>query len=367
MRIGMQFSLTGSLAAVEESILDGAMLAVHEINARGGVLGAPLETAVYDDGSKVLASVHAINHLCRAEQVDVVVGGYTSASRLAMAPAIHENRSLLMYPTYFEGEETDPRIFYCGAIPNQFAADYLSWIGSNLGRRIFVVGSDYIYPRVMAEVARRYGGHLGIETVGERYVPLGETRFDAVVEHIRRAAPDVVLCNVVGLDSTTAFYRRFAAAGLDARRLPIAATVTTEIELARMPHELSEGHFMVATYFASLDTPVNHAYRSALRQVRGQTSCHAAQVGAYNAVHALGLAAEWSGAADPVALARGLLAVRFDANPEGVPFQLRDNHHSAHPAYVATAESGEYRILTEFAPRPADPWWSGRKAALALG
>lgn len=142
----MLFSLTGPLAQMEQSILDGALLAVDEINNDGGVRGQDLRPAIYDDHSEVLSSARGINHLCGTEHVNVIVGGYTSASRVAMLPAIHANRALLMYPTYFEGEEADPRVFYCGAAPNQYLADYLSWVADNLGRRVYIIGSDYVYP-----------------------------------------------------------------------------------------------------------------------------------------------------------------------------------------------------------------------------
>ncbi|MEU4312047.1 transporter substrate-binding protein [Nocardia sp. NPDC024068] len=358
VKIGMLYSLGGAQAEMEQSILDGALLAVHEINATGGVGGAELRTAVFDDRSQVSLTARGIDHLCRNESVDVVVGGYTSASRVVMIPSIHENRTLLMYPTYFEGEETDPRVFYCGAAPNQYLEDYLSWIAENLGRRVYIVGSDYIYPRVLAEGISRLGGRWEMMTVGAWHAPLGETDFGAVLSDIARTRPAVIICNLVGVDSTTSFYRQFHDAGYTAASLPIAATVTTGIDLAHMPAEVSEGHYMVATYFSGLDSPANPAYRAALYEVRGQRYSHSAQVGAYNAVHALRLAAEQTGSADPDALAAALPGVRFDGSPEGLPFYFRGNHYSAHPTYVGRAVGGDYEVIEEFSPRLPEPWWS---------
>ena len=146
---------------MEKSILAGAAVAVHEINACGGVLGEELTVAVFDDRSEVASTARGIDHLCRDESVDVIVGGYTSASRFAMRPAIHANRSLLMYPTYFEGEESDSRVFYCGAAPNQYLTDYLGWIASTLGRRVYIVGSD-TFTREFS--ARRYADSERIGT-----------------------------------------------------------------------------------------------------------------------------------------------------------------------------------------------------------
>jgi urea transport system substrate-binding protein len=356
----MLFSLSGGQAEMERSILDGALLAVHQINAAGGVRGEQLQYSVFDDHSEVSLSVRGIDHLCQVECADVIVGGYTSASRLVMVPAIHANRSLLMYPTYFEGEETDPRVFYCGAAPNQFLTDYLGWIAENLGRRVFIVGSDYIYPRVLAEAIRRLGDHWDIETVGTAYAPLQETSFEAVVRDIERLEPTVVISNLVGTDSTVAFYTQMHDAGFDSATLPIAATVTTAVDLAHMPPAIGNGHFMVGTYFAAIDNPANRRFRRALLEVCGQPLAHAAQVGAYNAVHAACLAAESVVSVNPGDLSAALLGVRFDENPEGLPFWFRSNHYSAHPSYVGRAVDGEYEVVAEFAPRLPEPWWSRR-------
>lgn len=356
----MLFSLSGAQAEMEKSILDGALLAVHEINAAGGVRGEQLEYSVFDDHSEVSLSVRGIDHLCQVEGADAIVGGYTSASRLVMVPGIHANRSLLMYPTYFEGEETDPRVFYCGAAPNQFLTDYMAWIAQNLGRRIFIVGSDYIYPRVLAEAVRRLADHWDVETVGSAYAPLQETSFEAVVRDIERLEPSVIISNLVGNDSTVAFYTQLHDAGFDSTTLPIAATVTTAVDLAHMPLAVSNGHYMVGTYLAAIDNAANRRYRQALLDIRGQRLAHAAQVGAYNAVHAVRLAAESATSTNPGDLSAALLGVRFDDNPEGLPFWFRSNHYSAHPSYVGRAVDGEYEVVAEFAPRLPQPWWSRR-------
>ncbi|AKE92333.1 ABC transporter substrate-binding protein [Rhodococcus aetherivorans] len=361
----MLYSLSGAQAEMERSILDGALVAVHEINAGGGILGEEMTFAIYDDRSEVALTVRGIDHLCRDESVDVVVGGYTSASRVAMRPAIHANRSLLMYPTYFEGEETDPRVFYCGAAPNQYITDYLGWIASTLGRRIYIVGSDYIYPRVLGDAIRKLGAYHDVDTVGDWYAPLGETDFAAVLDDIGRKRPSVIVCNLVGRDSTASFYTQFHRAGYTSDALPIAATVTTAIDLGHMPPEVSDGHYMVGTYFSRLDTQVNAAYRQSLVDIRGQTRTHAAQVGAYNAVHALRLAAEQAASLNPSDLSEALLCVRFDGNPEGLPFFFRSNHYSAHPSYVGRVTGGDYDVVAEFPSRLPEPWWPGSVPLIA--
>lgn len=169
------------------------------------------------------------------------------------------------------------------------------------------------------------------------------------------------------MDSTSAFYQQFHDAGFSAATLPIAATVTTEVDLAHMSPELTNGHFMTGTYFSGVDSDVNSSYRESLWKIRGQRWSHPAQVGAYNAVHAIRIAAEHADSFDPAHLSAALLGVRFERNPEGLPFYFLNNHYSAHPSYVARASNGKYDVLEEFSPRLPEPWWSGKRSLTAPG
>jgi urea transport system substrate-binding protein len=177
MRIGLLFSLTGPHADMGSTIADGALLAISEINDAGGVLGEPLEVEIFDTRSEVSRAPAGVRSLVNDRSADAIVGTYMSACRVATLPVLRELDTLLLYPTYFEGGEIDPRVFYCGASPNQFLPEYLSWIAANLGRRIHVIGSDYIYPRELSEAIRRTAPQLGIDVLGDSYVPIGETDF----------------------------------------------------------------------------------------------------------------------------------------------------------------------------------------------
>jgi len=360
MRIGLLFSLTGPRSDMGSTIADGALLAASEINDAGGVLGEPLDIEMVDARSEITRAASGVRTLVTERHVDAIVGGYMSASRVAMLPVLRELDTLLLYPTYFEGGETDSRVFYCGASPNQYLPGYLAWIGKNLGHRIAVIGSDYVYPRVLAEQIVRTAPSLGLEIVTESLLPLGETDFTETVTDIADAGAEVVVCNLVGSDSTAAFYREAASTGL-----PIAATVTTGVDLRNMDPEVGNGHYMVASYLSDMVTPANLTYRASLSQFRGPVPSHAAQVSAYNAVHMLALAAEDAGSVSTADLSDSLTRVSFDGNPSGVPFRFQTNHYSVHPTVIGRAaaqDSGEadYKVLAEFPATLADPWWGAR-------
>ncbi len=86
VRIGLLLPDTGPGAALGQSLLGGALLAVQQINAAGGVLGSPIETVRRDEGASPSAAVSAIDQLLDRD-VDVIVG--PASSRLAYSVLAH--------------------------------------------------------------------------------------------------------------------------------------------------------------------------------------------------------------------------------------------------------------------------------------
>ena len=358
IRVGLLYSLTGSLATTEASIHQGAELAVAEVNAAGGIDGRPLVAITADYESDTTVAAKKVAALLRDDRVHACIGGYTSASRVAMLPALHRHGGLLVYSTYYEGLEADPRVIYAGAVPNQFLDDYMQWVFATLGRRIYMVGSDYVYPRALGAIIQRLAADAGAQIVADRYVPLGETDLSAQVAELDVLRPDVVISNLVGAGSVGSFYRGFHEAGHRAATLPIAATVTTEVEVDAIGAAYAEGHFMTATYFGSLGNAANRRYVEAMRGRFGPDAVtHVPQVGAYNAVHLFARAAAGASRLDADELRRRLVGATFAENPEGHPITVSENGHTNHPSYIGRGRAdGQFDVIAEYPPRAPAPY-----------
>jgi urea transport system substrate-binding protein len=359
VRIGLLSALTGPLAPVERSIHEAALLAVDEVNAGGGVGGRRLEAVSADYASDTTRATFEATRLLREAGIRLLAGGYTSASRVAIQPALHKHDGLLLYPTYYEGLESDPRTLYAGAVPNQFLMPFLEWVLEHLGDRIALIGSDYIYPRTAGVIAKRLVSDRGGTVLLDRYVPLGQADFGEVIAEIARVRPSVVISNLVGNDSVPAFYREYRAAGLRADAVPIAATVTTELDLRTMGPVAGAGHYMTASYFSTIDGPANRAYLEALRRRTAvQPSAHAAQVGVYNAIHLLAAAAER--VTDPDSTEAWLSALPgtvFAGSPEEHPIAVGADLHTSHPAHIGRAgEDGRFTIIKSWPASAPDPY-----------
>ena len=152
LEVGVLFSLTGGLSIIEKSLSDATLMAIAEINAKGGVLGKQIKPILEDGASDAKTYNEKANKLVIQDRVPTVFGSYTSASRKAVLPVFEKRKNLYFYPTYYEGFECSKNVVYTGAVPNQQLSNYIPWIIKNLNKKkFFIVGSNYIYPREMAD------------------------------------------------------------------------------------------------------------------------------------------------------------------------------------------------------------------------
>jgi urea transport system substrate-binding protein len=155
-----------------------------------------------------------------------------------------------------------------------------------------------------------------------------------------------------------AFYKQYRSAGLTAAQHPIAATVTTEDEIAAMGAKNAEGHFMSATYFQALKNPINKKFVTAYKAKYGASAVtFMPLVGTYNAVWLFAKAAERAKDLSFDGLSKALVGASFDQNPEGIPITIESNHHCNHPSYIGKANAqGQYDVVKSFPSRSADPF-----------
>ena len=106
IKLGILHSRTGAMAISEKSMIDAELLAVDEVNARGGILGRRVEAIVADGRSDWPTYAAEAERLIRDERVDVIVGCWTSASRKTVRPVMEKYDHLLIYPMAYEGLES---------------------------------------------------------------------------------------------------------------------------------------------------------------------------------------------------------------------------------------------------------------------
>ncbi|MFC0272816.1 urea ABC transporter substrate-binding protein [Metabacillus herbersteinensis] len=256
VQVGILHSLSGTMAISEVSLRDAELMAIEEINAAGGVLGKQIEPIIEDGASDWPTFAEKAKKLLQQDKVATIFGGWTSASRKAMLPVVEQNNGLLWYPVQYEGMEESPNIFYTGATTNQQIVPAVDWMLENVGKDIFLVGSDYVFPRTANKIVNAQLETKGGTAVAEEYTPLGHTDYNTIINKIKTAKPDVIF-NTLNGDSNVAFFKQLQDAGISADDIPVLSVSVAEEEIRGIGTTVLEGHYAAWNYFQTTDTPEN--------------------------------------------------------------------------------------------------------------
>lgn len=316
VRVGVLFSLTGSVAISERPIKETVMMAIAEINARGGLLGRRIEPIVMDGKSDWPTFARDTETLIRKDHVSALFACYTSACRKTIGPIVRRYRNVLFYPVYYEGMEDPSNTVYLGGTPNQNVIPAVQWFLSHVGRRFYLVGSDYVYPRAVNAVVKAQLGYLGGKVAGESYLPLGDMNLMPVVRKILRAHPSAVLSTLVG-NSNIPFYNDLHRLGVRPAKLPVLMSTVTESDLQSLDPRAMAGDYVAMNYFQSIGTPANRRFVADVKRRYGARSVVSDQMeSAYDSVYLWAEAARKAGTAAPGAILRAVRGLSFEA-PEG--------------------------------------------------
>ena len=348
--VGVVFSLTGVTSIIEKSLADATLMAISEINAQGGVMGKQIRVIQEDGASDPRTYAEKASKLVVRDRLNTVFGGLTSASRKAVLPIFERRNSLFFYPTYYEGYECSKNVIYGGAVPNQQLSNFIPWIIKNLGKKkFFIVGSNYIYPQEMSKVCKILIEENGAEWIADEHLELGEAEWGAMVNKIKNSGCDAVISNVVG-DSVVAFYREYKNQGLSHDKLPICATVTSEIEIAAMGAEYAVGAFTSFPYFQAIESDANQSFIERYRTfVKDRTAVtHHAMECAYSTVFLWKQAVEKAQDTSPDAVREAIRGQEFDAPDGRIKIEPNNLHTWLTPRIAQWQADGQGKIVHEF-------------------
>ncbi|MDR1710390.1 MAG: urea ABC transporter substrate-binding protein [Propionibacteriaceae bacterium] len=367
VKIGFVNSLSGTMAISEKTVSNSLTMAAEEINAAGGVLGKQLEIVQEDGASEPTIFAEKAEKLISSDCVAAVFGGWTSASRKAMLPVFEEKKSLLFYPVQYEGLEASPNIFYTGATTNQQilpGMDYLKSIGVT---KLFLVGSDYVFPRTANKEIVAYSGANGIEIVGEEYAPLGHTDFATIVNKLKSSGADAVF-NTLNGDSNVAFFKEYNNAGLKAADMPVISVSIAEEEVGGIGVENIVGQLTAWNYYQTVESADNEKFVAAFKAKYGASSVTSDPMeAAYTSLYLWKLMVEKAGSFEVAAIQAAADGVEFNA-PEGKVVVNGENHHIAKTAYIGEIrEDGLiYAIWTSDGAIEPDPFLTNYPWAAGL-
>ena len=358
IRVGILHSLSGTMAISETTVVDAEELAIKEINANGGVLGRQIVAVKEDGASDWPTFAEKAEKLIDQDEVAVVFGCWTSASRKAVLPVFEEKDHMLWYPVQYEGQECSKNIFYTGAAPNQQIEPAVDWLLENEGTNFYLVGSDYVFPRTANNIIKEQLEANGGTTVGEDYLPLGNTEVTPIIEKIQRDMPDGgVIFNSLNGDSNVAFFKQMKSAGMTPDQYPVMSVSIAEEEVRQIGPEFLEGHYAAWNYFQTVESPENEKWVSDFKAEYGEDRVtNDPMEAAYIMVYLWAQAVEEAGTTDLAAVREAAYGQTFDA--PGGTVTMNPNHHISKTVRIGQIrEDGLFDIVSATdGPVTPIPW-----------
>lgn len=362
IKVGVLHSLSGTMAISEVAVRDATLLAIEEINAAGGVNGMMLEPIVEDGASDWPTFAEKARKLIQEDEVAVVFGGWTSASRKAMLPVFEDLNGLLFYPVQYEGLESSPNIYYTGAEPTQQIIPGIQYLLDQGYTNIYLLGSDYVFPRTANAIIKAQLEDAGATLAGEEYLPLGGTEFSTIISKIQAAEPDAIF-NTLNGDSNVAFFKQFRDAGFTPEDLPVMSVSVAEVEVAGIGPENIAGHLTAWNYYQTVDTPENSDFVAAYKAAYGEAQVTDDPIEAgYFGVYLWKAMVEAAGTTEVDAVKQAALDSEISfAAPGGLVTIDGENHHTYKTVRIGMInEEGLIDTVSESdGPVKPDPFLQG--------
>jgi len=373
IKVGVLHSLSGTMAISETVLKDVTLMAVEEINAKGGVLGKKLEPVVVDPASNWPLFAEKARQLLTQDKVAVVFGCWTSVSRKSVLPVFEELNGLLFYPVQYEGEELSKNVFYTGAAPNQQAIPAVEYLMSKDGggaKRWVLLGTDYVYPRTTNKILRAFLKSKGVDEkdIDEKYTPFGHSDYQTIVADIKKfaAGGKTAVVSTINGDSNVPFYKELGNQGLKATDVPVVAFSVGEEELRGVDTKPLVGHLAAWNYFMSQKNPVNDAWKKEWADYAKKKKLPNADKpltddpmeAAWIGIHMWKQAVEKAKSTDSDKVIAAMAGQTFKA-PSGITSLMDPKNHHLHKAvFIGEVKAdGQFNIVWQTkGPIKAQPW-----------
>lgn len=375
IKVGVLHSLSGTMAISETVLKDVALMAIDEINAKGGVLGKKLEPVVVDPASNWPLFAEKAKQLIDQDKVAAVFGCWTSVSRKSVLPVFEEKNALLFYPVQYEGEELSKNVFYTGAAPNQQAIPAVEYLMSKDGgsaKRFVLLGTDYVYPRTTNKILRAFLKSKGVSDadIMEEYTPFGHSDYQTIIAKIKKFSSEgkkTAVVSTINGDSNVPFYKELGNQGLKAKDVPVVAFSVGEEELRGVDTKPLVGHLAAWNYFMSVKSPANTAFvkkwsdYAKAKNIPGHKDrplTNDPMEATYIGINMWAQAVKKAGTTDTDKVIAAMAGQTFQAPGGFMSTMDKENHHLHKPVFIGEIKAdGQFNVVWKTnGPVVADPW-----------
>ena len=251
IKLGLLEDHSGDFSLIGLQKLHAAELAVLEINESGGLLGKQVQLIAPDTQSDNTKFQELARKLILQDEVDVLMGAVSSASREAIRPIVEQNKILYFYNNQYEGGVASKYTFATGGVPEHQIQTLMEGLIKDYGPKVYVIAADYNFGQISADWVYKETVENGGEIVGEEFIPLGVSQFSSTISRIKDADPDVLITLLAGAEQS-AFYGQWANSGV--RDIPMGTTVNMAqaYEHLRFQPPALENMYVTATFMEEL-------------------------------------------------------------------------------------------------------------------
>ena len=366
-RIGVVTSLTGSAAAFGQAHKNGYAVALEELNAKGGILGKPIELVYYDDQSKPDQAVQGVAKLVDQDHVPIILGGFSSENTRAMVPAVTAKKVPLIMPTATAENvmETGSQwVFRICAGSNGYASATVDFLKNNgAPKTLAIVYENTNFGQANAKSMRTLAAAAGMTIVGDEAYQANSPDYKALLQRVKSESPEVVYFASYLLDATT-LMRQSEQVGLNPKYVTSAGT---GFAAAEFPTDKGAGKY--ADYTFSVSQWVATAKWAGSSEFDAKFT---KATGAHPAYHAMEAYAALIVAADaltraksdqPAVIADALRKTQLETAFGPIKFDAKGDN--SHPVLVTQVQAGQYKVVwpadvAEAKPVPT-PAWADRR------
>jgi branched-chain amino acid transport system substrate-binding protein len=349
IKVGVIADQTGPLSIIGLANANVARMVVGDLNAKGGLLGRPLELHLEDSATDDEIAAQVARKLVEQYDVDVVLGGIYSSTRQAIkGPVVAEAKRLYIYPEQYEGQESDPLIFCTGPVPAQQVDLFIPWLMRETGAKTFYLPSaDYIWPHVMNARVREVVTANGGEVAGEEYFPLDHEDYRATVGRIAATGTDVVF-NTTVPPGVMPFLEQLHESGFMSRGGQLVCTYFEENLLGAIPAAHADGLYSCLDYYQTVGDPFSQKLLSqydalypGAAKFTGGSGCS----GLYRGLRLWAAAVTEAGSLDQGDVIAALDHAQLEEGPGGPAEMVPGQHHARLNMYIGQARGGRFEVV----------------------
>src|SRR6201985_1030191 len=311
IKIGMVDPLTGVYAAIAQNEVIGAKYAVEQINAKGGIMGRPIELLVEDSANDVGTGVQKTRKLIERDQVSFIIGDVNSGIAIAMAQVTSEKKVLHIV----SGGHTDPitgtscswNVF---RVCNSTAMDcnaIASTLIEKLGKKWYFLTPDYAYGHSVQSGFEKLLKAAGGTSAGS-LVAIGPPDYSAYLIQAKAFNPQVLI-NIMGGGDQVSSLKQFVQFGLD-KQMAVAGTLFEMESIRAVPDAARVGWWSMEWWWDQAGVPHVAEFNAAMKKLTGGAATARNWFG-YASVQTLAAIANQEKTLDAVPLARALAGFKL--------------------------------------------------------